>query len=375
MNRLLIGALMALVTVAGNAAGDPEPVEKPVDIQAEFPDAIACNALAFGLKGTVKALYESALIADYVFSEDEDKRLINPCSDHVSFAWEYPMRVSTFVTHFTKSNLGWQPFENLLHDHNVFVEDDNTAHISCSPPSDFYPRISVSFDYVSMDTIVVNDDDTTSRIPLRYFIVFKVGVLATKASNWFSGEETVDVHHFSDPSDNQEYVLFEGTKFLDPSSWNSSLDEIFGDEGSSCAPDVAATIVGSISEILPDGVTLVVAGHSLGGAVTQYIAADREQNSTNYNPNVQYISHSFNAVGIKDATFSPKELYSFFIDREILSNWREELGMTQVGKLIRYIPIAGSDLDKAGSLKRHSLESVKSGLCACLSGTGCVNLQ
>ena len=361
---VLASLALGLVLVAGNATGDPG---------VEFPDAIACDDLSPALRRAVEALYESSLIADYAFSKDKDKKLINLCSNHVSFAWEGSKEIETYVEPLTEEVLGLPSFER-LHNYNIFVKNDGTAHLTCRP-DEYNPSLSVTWNYVTINEVYDNDDDERTFRALRRAIVFKVGVIVTDAFKLFSDQELVRVKHISKPRDDQEYFLFEGTNPKDPRSWRTSLGQIFESKGS-CAFDIAAFVTGIIStEYMSEGTTLVVAGHSLGGAVTQYVATDREQHPMNYNSKIQYVSHSFNAVGIKDPTFNPKELYSFFIDREILSKWREDLGMTQAGQLIRYIPIAGSDLDKAESIKKHYLESVKSGLCACLSGTGCVNLQ
>ncbi len=368
MKRFLVGSLFALLTVAGHAAAETEEDTE----EAVFSDAVACSGLSDDLRGTIEALYESALIADYAFSKNGNE-LKNECSGHVTYPWDDSTNsIVLYTVPFRSSNI--ESFWDLVEDNEGYYnKNDDTVYLTCRSEKKM-ERLSVTWKNILLG---VGENDTFRAV--RRALLFEVGFIVTRASSLFSMEEAVGVEHVRN-DDGEEYFLIKGTNPHKLKEWQASLQDLFSADGS-CVFDIAATVTGRFSnQIVWPGNSLVVAGHSLGGSVTQYITADRTHNQERYNPNIQYSAHSFNGVGLDRPPQDLEGLYSFYIDGEIIKIIADELGRSQAGQPIGYVldmrdSALGSYLNKNGDspVQRHSLYAVKLGLCDCLKGKGKVD--
>lgn len=121
-----------------------------------------------------------------------------------------------------------------------------------------------------------------------------------------------------------------------------------------------------------------VVGHSLGGAVAQYIGRRRdfqEAIRAKIRPDAIFGVYSFNSFGLSDTQDSHphyRRIHSVQINGEILDYLNKKLGigMDQVGNVLRY----GQDLPASANvgerLNRHGIERVQNEICRCAAGSG-----
>ena len=145
----------------------------------------------------------------------------------------------------------------------------------------------------------------------------------------------------------------------------------------SCVFDMAAQIVALAEDNWPGPV--LVAGHSLGGSVAQYVAQNRVlRNSQDPDP---FTAYSFNGVGLAAPVPHLPGLYSYQIAGEFVAQSEPWFSKQQGGNVIRYFPsrndwpIASSDwppIIRPYELarKRHELSVVQDSLCECAQGRG-----
>lgn len=169
-----------------------------------------------------------------------------------------------------------------------------------------------------------------------------------------------DQHH-------EDIYLIRGTQFLDPAqvlqqiraSLNYSMNE-------TCVFRVAALVAGNISmNYREDSDSFIAVGHSLGGAVAQYIAKDYSTNPDSYSYAADFMAFSYNSVGLKEPPVEPlRTLNSFCIDKDFACS----MGSTvhhQAGTAITYFPSNGGD-----KFSNHTIRQVQKSLCKCKVGEG-----
>ena len=140
---------------------------------------------------------------------------------------------------------------------------------------------------------------------------------------------------------------------------NASIQDIIG---ASCAFNMAAILVRSEHEEFSAD-KLSVTGHSLGGAVAQFIAYDRAEHSDLYRI-PDFDAYAFNAIGIKNPLEGVlQDLISFHLEGDLVSELiGPVLGRKQAGIDYRCIP--PSDFDEG----RHGISEIQHALCRCIGG-------
>lgn len=180
-----------------------------------------------------------------------------------------------------------------------------------------------------------------------------------------------------DPASNVDSVLaIRGTDFENLSTVITSVKDVLAE---SCAFESTAVIVKVIAgrmvkkDTKQPRTAVIVTGHSLGGAATQYIG----QSSI---PPKKYAirGYAFNAMGVDNSTprnGDPGELlYSQYVYGDPVSMGGSLLGRMQPGTVLVSKP--ASSLPKwlrdllINPVRRHKLDTVQKTLCQCLNGVG-----
>ena len=201
---------------------------------------------------------------------------------------------------------------------------------------------------------------------------------------------------FINSDDRGTVVAIRGTDFLRLSQVMVSVNDLLSEQGP-CVSRVASLIVDRIIWNEPNLVYIAVTGHSLGGTVSQYIAAKRQANTNSYgSEEAAFRAFAFNAIGLRntDSAVGTKALSSYYIRGDIVSGIGDMVGRVQGGTVVEYVPRSdGVSIDKLwladvvslplwmrGGLnqssqervRRHYLHAVQYSLCKCLKSEGSV---
>ena len=174
-------------------------------------------------------------------------------------------------------------------------------------------------------------------------------------------------NNLSDRSFPEQVTAIRGTRPDRLSQWSATVRQLLGD---SCIFRLMARVSGHFA--YESAWNYTVTGHSLGGAVAQYIA---QQNAT-YGNSSNFRAFAFNAIGI-NVQVDPKILQSFYIEGDPVPATGEIIGNVQAGLSMHYSP---QDTDEwrirtpFDRLKRHMLSSVQQALCDCMNGEGTLNV-
>ena len=183
--------------------------------------------------------------------------------------------------------------------------------------------------------------------------------------------EAIELHQRDEsgtPIGDELILGFQGTDPERLKQWVSSVQKITGD---SCIFDFAVEVTGTFFKRDVDfkNKRAVLAGHSLGGAVVQYI--------TDYGRLCRTIgsrydlsdldAYSFNSFGMPSNTPLRKchdRVHSIVIAGEILERFIQ--GTKQVGHRYRY----DTDGWNVRFFHRHGIEAVQEKICGCMDGDG-----
>ena len=162
----------------------------------------------------------------------------------------------------------------------------------------------------------------------------------------------------------EDMYLINGTQFAQLESVLNQVNTSFNDIiGNSCAFSLAAYFIrNELGRDWSKVAKVSVAGHSLGGAATQFIAADIQRNGSSYQLN-SFGAYSFNSLGAR-GDGEVDDLYSFHLKGDILSRVQKHLGRVQPGIDFLYVPLDGFGIG------RHGLKHVQRALCLCRCGKG-----
>ena len=208
-----------------------------------------------------------------------------------------------------------------------------------------------------IDAYVIIDDDILNRL-----------------KNWAGkvlGEEKLQIQSvyrlLTDGSYSKEKIyLINGTQFKQFDSVLSELNATLNDViGNSCSFDLAAKIIKDESAgVEADKISVV--GHSLGGAVAQYIAYDRKVDPDAYQIR-EFGAYSFNSLGLKERQdVGPIDsLWSCRIKGDLVTGVQRD----QAGGKFIYVP------KLFFGVKRHGLMQVQRALCLCMDGTGRADIE
>ena len=178
--------------------------------------------------------------------------------------------------------------------------------------------------------------------------------------------ETVTLRKNNDLSDEtfpEQVTAIRGTRPDRLPQWRASVHQLLH---GSCVFRFMAHLSRHFMEY--GGSNYAVTGHSLGGAVAQYVAQLHTANTRSS----YFRAFAFNAIGT-NARVNPEFLESFYIREDPVSALGTGLGQLQAGRSVRYTPpdtpnwriIAPQD-----RLNRHSLNSVQQAICDCMTGLG-----
>ena len=351
-----------------------------------------CENLPLQVNSTQKALYEYALIADAAYG----KPISNSCrvkADKQPIALpeyhQFPLLSEDHETEGHKIKWKnqileyWRP--DLFPKPNEmgqYISDDGITYITCSYDG-ITPQLALTWKKFQR---TLENPDAPIEIGIRLKILPVISRLLLPPNE----ELGIIQLNRNPPSEDEpeELVAIRGTDFTKIPQIMASMYALLS---GSCVYEMAASLVKFIGSSLSAGRFSVV-GHSLGGGATQYIV----QNHINrQNSNVTFSAYSFNAIGL--ATDSKRlstgndrlaSLYSYVIDGEIVSWFGEQLGRTQAGTIIRYLPPDSwpdtgvltyikniIDWEQWESIRRHRLSTVQQGLCECLNGHGAIQLS
>lgn len=162
----------------------------------------------------------------------------------------------------------------------------------------------------------------------------------------------------------ERILAIRGTDFPNIPEIRTSLKDILG---KSCIFDVMAHVVGRADR--REKKRFIVSGHSLGGAVAQYVAQKHAGNNDGGN----FCSYAFNAIGLREPERDMHNLISFVIDGDIVSSIGRGIGRRQGGYMVKYVP--PSNWANRGPIALHELASVREDLCECGESRGSLVLD
>ena len=164
----------------------------------------------------------------------------------------------------------------------------------------------------------------------------------------------------------EDIVAIRGTQFTmrilnTLKELNASFQDIVD---SSCAFSMAAILVRNNHDGF-DANRLSITGHSLGGAVAQFVAYDRRKYPDLYRIK-NFGAYAFNAIGIKEKMYDTlQDLISFRLQGDPLAGVLGPiLGRDQAGVDVKCI------LPLSFGIERHGISEVQRALCGCIGGSG-----
>ena len=374
-------AILVLAATIASAAGIPSDVIvretkcKNLNLEEHLDD-----------KKSVLGLYDYAALTEYAF-----ERSTHECANHPHRNKEEPWHVSADVTFFPL-------FDDDVDVINMATEGivgsigystDNGAYIlACRRQQSGVPLLGFRIERVlktgTYHTVVTRYNDLEEswyvfepREGREVVFSFQPYIITRRSFfddlGYLIGEkiQTQSLRLVTPDADHavEDAVAIRGTQFsieiskiLDTAKQiNASIQDIIG---ASCAFDMAAILV-RIGHEMFSADKLTVTGHSLGGAVAQFIAYDRAKDPYAYRIN-DFGAFSFNAIGIKNPLdIVVRDLISFHLEGDIVSELvGMVLGREQAGIDFRCIP------PPSFSEGRHGISEIQQALCLCLSGEG-----
>lgn len=237
--------------------------------------------------------------------------------------------------------------------------ESNGNSVSCIKGETVMQRLTVAFRYVL-------SNDSLS-------LLAKVAIVGTMG---FTAEEQIDFVKFT-----KNIIGVKGTNPLKIEQWNTSIQNLIG---KSCIFDFAVKVstlffgrrfAGEIRKYKNKNYYSIV-GHSLGGAVAQYVAQKKDLKTIvqKHNKNATFRAYSFNSIGVDSNTESSKHqstITSVRVAGEILGAHESMFQRKQIGHFFRYGTISSARLPLPQKIKyqlqRHKIETVKQEICDCLA--------
>ena len=240
----------------------------------------------------------------------------------------------------------------------------NEEIFTCETQRDLTERIAISFSYVR----------NNERLSLLTKIII-VGVTS------LTGNEEVRIMRLQpvgSPID--EYII--GVQGTDASRiipmLNSSVMELIEN---SCTFELSVEVAKQFLNPCDNDNNNVndytILGHSLGGAVAQYVKGqpDLESIVRECSNDAQFRAYSFNSIGVDRAERSQNghaNTYSVRVAGEFLEQLETEFNREQIGHIFRYGDRSQSELELSlgERLRRHKISTVRREICRCYGGGG-----
>lgn len=241
------------------------------------------------------------------------------------------------------------------------LKDNSTGEefITCSSGEGLLERIAIAINFVSRN-------DEISILP-------KIAIVVSQIPTKYEELKVVTLQQ--EGSEGSVFGI-QGTNFWRFKQIRTSIQKLIGN---SCAFDVVVDVARNFfSDCRNKSITKMdtysIVGHSLGGAVAQYVAhkfGDSTGFMTECNNDVNFQAYSFNSIGMRNRAVRDsgnENINSVRIAGEILERLGTKLNRRQIGKKIRY----GGQLNQPSwnELKLHEISTVKKVINHCLSGKG-----
>lgn len=276
--------------------------------------------------------------------------------------------------------LSKQKFVNLFDGYPGVIysetNDGGQYHLSCRREM-VMPEIAVSLLLVRSDMTIGYDDGPVFRsvsfiVPdVRIVLPSILRTLIKEEVEIASIERVVETNDSAVSGHSENVVLIRGTD-LNLARVAKQLHASYsGMRGDSCVFPVVARVVSFISRsghVISDAFAVV--GHSLGGAVAQFVATDQHKHPNSYHRTFE--AYAFNAVGLPDGTDTNIDrLHNYTVNGDWLDFLGPILGQIEAGVQVVYYP--NDPLWRAG--RRHGIRAVQESLCMCWGDVGSVVVE
>ncbi len=254
--------------------------------------------------------------------------------------------------------------------------DGGQYYISCRREK-VMPEIAVRLLLVQSDVTIGYDNGPVSQSV--FFIVPDVRIVLPNILRGLIKEEVevanvtrvVESNDSAVSGHSENVVLIRGTD-LNLARVAKQLHASYsGMRGDSCVFPVVARVVSSISrsdDVSSDAFAVV--GHSLGGAVAQFVATDQHEHPNSYHR--KFEAYAFNAVGLPDGTNKTiDQLDNYTVNGDWLYFLSPILGQVKAGVQVVYYP--DDPLWRPG--RRHGIRAVQESLCRCWGDVGSVVVE
>ena len=266
----------------------------------------------------------------------------------------------------TVSNLPIAEYIRGLDRYDIEVlEDTSTGEefIDCSSRMNLSLRITMAINYVW-------GNDEISILP-------KINVVLTQAlANILTENEELRVVELQQEGSENSVLGVQGTDFLRIGQINTSIQELIGN---SCAFDIAVDVVNHFfdpCENDSNANVYSIVGHSLGGAVAQYVAHNLASRIDECRNTVDFQAYSFNSIGMDSSAVrgsSHRNINSVRIAGEVLEQIGGNLNRKQLGHIFRYREQLNQSSPNQSLMEKfrlHEIRTVKEMISHCISYNG-----
>ena len=257
-------------------------------------------------------------------------------------------------------------------------DDFSEDIVSCSRDTSVSARLAMSFRYVAG-----NNEMTL------------LGKTMIVINNTLFEVERLRIEEIPDSDGKRKKIVFQGTDFSDLDQLGTSVKALMEN---SCLFDFAAELSSRFfienaqsfsSEDTQDGLQLhsfskhnAIVGHSLGGAVAQYVGHHkdlqteiRDLNSRvqRYNVPPTFGVYSFNSIGLSGVPqrqWHDRRIRSVQVHGDILAAQQGKVGTRQLGQIYRYGLRLGVPQNNIERLGRHGIAKMLEEICYCSMNKG-----
>ena len=247
--------------------------------------------------------------------------------------------------------------------------------IACNRERNLDPRLAIGFRYVWRNE--------------KLSLLTKV--ILVSSSLTLEHEQQLRVMELQRTSDGGRHLGIQGTDIFSVPQINSVIQELvekscifeFALEVAeaffnSCDTNIRSLLVHDSLSAADGPLDNTIVGHSLGGAIAQYVANHRSLEGIARecgSGNERFRAYSFNSFGITPATAEAayrertNKIFSVRIAGEFLERIEMDLERAQIGHLYRYA-VSSTVWNFVQRINRHRIRKVQREICRCRNGTG-----